>query len=51
MKEVHHELLNWQFHFAEAGLANSQEIDHLTEQCQLFRAPTIIFNQNTCIIS
>lgn len=46
MKEIESELFNWKFHFAEAGLAKSEEMDELAEECQLFRAPTIIFNKN-----
>jgi hypothetical protein len=49
MKEAHSSLQGWDFHFREAGLAKSTEIDSMTEECKLFRAPNIIFDQNLFI--
>ena len=45
MKEMHTELINWKFHFKDSTLlAKSASIDALTEECKLFRPPTIIFD-------
>lgn len=49
MKETEADLLNWHFLFTEGGLAKSEEIESITEECKLFRAPTIIFNNNQLI--
>jgi hypothetical protein len=46
MKQILSSLENWQFTFNEAGLSPSEEIEHIAEQCNLFRAPTIVFNKN-----
>lgn len=39
-------LEEWTFEFGEGGLSPSAYIDALTEQCKLFRAPSIIFGNN-----
>lgn len=50
MKTTELSLANWQFTFPEGGLSASEEIEHLAEECKLFRPPTIIFGKNACII-
>ena len=47
MKETKAELDHWQFLCTEAGLAKSTDIDAMTEECKLFRSPTIVFDRNT----
>lgn len=47
MKEINSELSNWKFNFKDSTqLAKSTSIDAMTEECKLFRSPTIIFDQN-----
>ena len=51
MKETSSELHNWKFSFKDSTvLAKSTSIDALTEQCKLFRSPTIIFDENGFIV-
>lgn len=50
MKTSELSLGQWQFTFHEGGLAGSEEIDQLAEECKLFRPPTIIFAKTACIM-
>lgn len=51
IKETETDLATWHFQFTEGGLAKSDAIDSIAEDCKLFRAPTIIFDQNQFVAS
>ena len=51
MKEFDANLGEWHFHFTEAGLSPSDEIDKMATECNLFRPPTIIFGSNSMRVS
>lgn len=51
MKQFEAGLDNWHFAFHETGLSPSDDIEKLAQECGLFRAPTIVFCQNDCVIT
>lgn len=50
VKEISHKLDEWNFDFGESGLSSTTEIDKISENCKLFRSPSIIFGKNYCKI-
>ena len=51
MKHFERSVDNWHFAFHEAGLSPSEDIEKIAQECRLFRAPTIVFSQNDCVIT